>query len=219
MTPDRRKRLTLVAAILGSAVVFVDGTVVNVALPALREDLDAGLATQQWVVEAYLLTLGSLILLGGSMGDLYGRRRIFATGVAGFGVTSLLCGIAPGAGFLIAARGLQGVFGALLVPSSLAIITSTFHDHERAAAIGTWTAWTSAAIAVGPPLGGALVDAVSWRLIFLINVPFVLACLYLIAHAVPADELAAWLVARRQQAVATAAPGGAHEDERGQALG
>ncbi len=179
------KRVTLIATILGSAIVFVDGTVVNVALPALREDLDASLAEQQWIVEAFLLTLGSLVLVGGSLGDLYGRRRIFVLGVAGFGITSVLCAIAPSAEVLVAARALQGVAGALLVPSSLAIITDVFDEGERARAIGTWTAWTSAAIAVGPPLGGFLVDEVSWRMVFAINVPLVLACLVLTARAMP----------------------------------
>jgi EmrB/QacA subfamily drug resistance transporter len=178
-------RLTLVATILGSSIVFVDGTVVNVALPALRDDLGASLAGQQWVVEAYLLMLGSLVLVGGSLGDQLGRRKVFAIGVAGFGLTSLLCAVAPSTTFLIAARALQGVAGALLVPSSLAIITATFPPERRAVAIGSWTAWTSGAIAVGPPLGGLLVDAVSWRLVFAINVPLVLATLYLIARAVP----------------------------------
>jgi EmrB/QacA subfamily drug resistance transporter len=178
-------RLTLAATILGSAIVFVDGTVVNVALPALRDDLGASLAGQQWVVEAYLLTLGSLILVGGSLGDQLGRRKVFAVGVAAFGVTSLLCAVAPSTTLLIIARALQGVAGALLVPSSLAIITATFPHEQRAAAIGSWTAWTSAAIAVGPVLGGALVDAGSWRIVFAINVPLVLATLYLIHRAVP----------------------------------
>jgi EmrB/QacA subfamily drug resistance transporter len=181
----RAKRLTLIACILGSAIVFVDQTVVNVALPALREDLGASLADQQWVVEAYLLLLASLVLAGGSLGDLYGRRRIFRIGVAGFGAASLLCTIAPSVEVLIAARALQGAFGALLVPSSLAIITAVFAPDERAAAIGSWTAGTSAAIAVGPPLGGLLVDALSWRVIFAMNVPLVLVCLWLIARAVP----------------------------------
>ncbi|MEA2192849.1 MAG: hypothetical protein QOI73_2970 [Solirubrobacteraceae bacterium] len=181
----RAKRLTLIACILGSAIVFVDQTVVNVALPALREDLGASLADQQWVVEAYLLLLASLVLAGGSLGDLYGRRRIFQIGVAGFGAASLLCTIAPSVEVLIAARALQGAFGALLVPSSLAIITAVFAPDERAAAIGSWTAGTSAAIAVGPPLGGLLVDALSWRVIFAMNVPLVLVCLWLIARAVP----------------------------------
>jgi EmrB/QacA subfamily drug resistance transporter len=181
----RAKRLTLTACILGSAIVFVDQTVVNVALPALREDLGASLADQQWVVESYLLLLASLVLVGGSLGDLYGRRRIFAIGVAGFGTASLICAVAPSVTLLIVARALQGGFGALLVPSSLAIITAVFGPDERAAAIGSWTAGTSAAIAIGPPLGGLLVDTLSWRVIFAMNVPLVLVCLWLIARAVP----------------------------------
>jgi EmrB/QacA subfamily drug resistance transporter len=181
----RAKRLTLIACILGSAIVFVDQTVVNVALPALRDDLDASLAGQQWVVEAYLLLLASLVLVGGSLGDLHGRRRIFAIGTAGFGAASLICAVAPTIEVLVAARALQGAFGALLVPSSLAIITSVFGPDERAAAIGSWTAGTSAAIALGPPLGGLLVDALSWRVIFAMNVPLVLLCLWLIARHVP----------------------------------
>ncbi|HEV2775573.1 MAG TPA: MFS transporter [Solirubrobacteraceae bacterium] len=185
MNEARAKRLTLIACILGSAIVFVDQTVVNVALPALRDDLDASLADQQWVVEAYLLLLASLILVGGTLGDLYGRRRIFAIGTAGFGAASLICAIAPSVELLIGARALQGAFGALLVPSSLAIITTVFGPGERAAAIGSWTAGTSAAIAVGPPLGGLLVDVLSWRVIFALNVPLVLACLWLIREAVP----------------------------------
>jgi hypothetical protein len=116
---------------MGSAVVFLDGTVVNVALPAIREDLGSGLAAQQWVVEAYLLTLGALILVGGSLGDLFGRRRIFVVGLAGFGVTSVICAVSPTVELLIAARALQGIAGALLVPSSLAMITATFPDDER----------------------------------------------------------------------------------------
>ncbi|MBW3609798.1 MAG: MFS transporter, partial [Actinobacteria bacterium] len=183
MHGTRTQRLTLVACILGSAIVFVDGTVVNVALPAIRESLGASLAGQQWVVAAYLLLLASLILAGGSLGDLYGRRRIFALGVAGFGAASLLCALAPTVEVLIAARALQGAFGALLVPSSLAIIATVFGPEDRAAAIGAWTAGTSAAIAVGPPLGGLLVDTLSWRAIFALNVPFVLICLWLIARA------------------------------------
>jgi EmrB/QacA subfamily drug resistance transporter len=185
MDEARAKRLTLIACILGSAIVFVDQTVVNVALPALRADLDATLADQQWVVEAYLLLLASFVLAGGALGDLYGRRRIFAIGVAGFGASSLVCAVAPSVTVLIGARALQGAFGALLVPSSLAIITAVFTGPERAAAIGSWTAGTSAAVAFGPPLGGLLVDTVSWRMIFAINVPLVLACLVLIVRAVP----------------------------------
>ena len=185
MDEARAKRLTLIACILGSAIVFVDQTVVNVALPALREDLDASLSDQQWVVAVYLLLLASLILVGGSLGDLFGRRRIFAIGTAGFGAASLVCAIAPSVELLIGARALQGAFGALLVPSSLAIITAVFGPGERGAAIGSWTAGTSAAIALGPPLGGLLVDVLSWRVIFALNVPLVLACLWLIRTAVP----------------------------------
>jgi EmrB/QacA subfamily drug resistance transporter len=185
MDDARTRRLTLIACILGSAIVFVDQTVVNVALPALRADLDASLAGQQWVVEAYLLLLASLVLVGGSLGDLYGRRLVFAIGTAGFGVASLACAVAPSVEVLIAARALQGAAGALLVPSSLAIITAVFGPDERPAAIGSWTAGTSAAIAVGPPLGGLLVDLISWRMIFAMNVPLVVACLWLILRYVP----------------------------------
>jgi EmrB/QacA subfamily drug resistance transporter len=185
LATDRSKTLTLVACILGSAIVFLDGTVVNVALPRLRADLGASLADQQWIVESYLLTMGALVLVGGSLGDLLGRRRVFAVGVAGFGATSLMCAVAPDPGVLIAFRALQGVAAALLVPSTLAIITATFDGDERGAAIGSWTAWTSGAIAVGPPVGGLLVDAISWRVIFFMNVPLVLVCLWLIARAVP----------------------------------
>jgi EmrB/QacA subfamily drug resistance transporter len=184
------KRLTLIATILGSMVAFVDGTVVNVALPALRDDLGAGLTTQQWVVEAYLLTLGSLVLVGGSLGDLFGRRRVFMFGVAAFGAASLLCAVAPSGGFLIAARALQGVAGALLVPSSLAILTATFDEGERGAAIGSWTAWTGIAIVIGPLIGGALVDLGSWRTVFAINVPLVVMTLWMAARGVPESRTA-----------------------------
>ncbi len=199
------KRWTLIACILGSTIVFVDSSVVNVALPALQEDLDASLAGQQWVVEAYLLTLSALVLTGGSLGDLFGRRRIFALGVGGFGVTSILCAVSPSVELLVAARALQGIAGALLVPSTLAILTEVFRDpRERGAAIGSWTAWTSGAIAVGPPLGGVLVDAASWRLIFAINVPIVLATL--------------WLTVRHVPALPPAAGGDHHVDVTGSAL-
>jgi EmrB/QacA subfamily drug resistance transporter len=181
----RGQRLTLLAAILGSSAVFLDGTVVNVALPAIRSDLDTGLAEQQWIVEAYLLTLGSLILVGGSLGDILGRRLVFVWGLVGFGVTSALCAVAPGAVLLIVARALQGVAGALLVPSSLALITATFPGDERGAAIGSWTAWTGIAFVVGPLGGGALIELVSWRWIFAINVPLVLATLWLVRAGVP----------------------------------
>ncbi|MGZ4202305.1 MAG: DHA2 family efflux MFS transporter permease subunit [Thermoleophilaceae bacterium] len=179
-----RKQLTLIASILGSGIVFLDGSVVNVALPALREDLHAGLATQQWVVEGYLLTLSALLLVGGSLGDLLGRRRVFLFGLGGFGATSALCAVAPNAELLVAGRILQGVAGALLVPSSLAIITSCFEGEERGAAVGTWTAWTGIFFILGPLVGGFLIDAVSWRLIFAINLPLVAAAMMITARAV-----------------------------------
>jgi len=182
---DRRKRLALVAAIMGSFVAGLDATAVNVALPAIRAELGGGLAGQQWVSNAYLLALGSLILVGGSLGDVFGERRVFSIGVAGFGVVSLLCAIAPSIGFLIACRGLQGAFGALLMPSSLAVIVAAFPREERGGAIGSWTAWSGIATVIGPLAGGWLVDTVSWRLIFAINVPFVIATLMLISLAVP----------------------------------
>src|SRR3954463_15759765 len=144
------KRLTLVACALGSGIVFLDGTVVNVALPAIQRDLGAALASQQWIVEAYLLTLSSLLLVGGSLDDLFERRTVFAAGVAGFGVTSLLCAVAPSVEVLIAARALQGVTGALLVPSTLAIIMAAFPPAERGAAIGSWTAWAGISTVIGP---------------------------------------------------------------------
>ena len=179
------KRLTLIACILGSGIVFLDGTVVNVGLPAIQRDLGASLSSQEWVVEAYLLTLSSLLLVGGSLDDLFERRNVFAIGVAGFGVFSLACAVAPSVGVLIVARALQGVAGALLVPSTLAIVVATFAENERGAAIGTWTAWTGIATVIGPLGGGALIVAASWRWIFLINIPFVLLTLYLIKRAVP----------------------------------
>lgn len=182
---ERQKRLTLFACILGSAIVFIDGTVVNVALPAIGNDLNAGLADQQWIVEAYLLTLGSLILIGGSLSDLFGRRRVFALGVVLFGITSFCCAIAPSAVLLIAARGLQGIAGALLVPSTLATIVAVFPEAERGRAIGTWTAWSGISTVVGPLAGGALIDLASWRWVFALNLLPVAGTLYLIATALP----------------------------------
>ncbi|MGI8596262.1 MAG: DHA2 family efflux MFS transporter permease subunit, partial [Thermoleophilaceae bacterium] len=185
---DRVKRLTLVACILGSGIALLDGTIVNVALPAIDQDLGGGLAGQQWVVNGYLLILGSLILVGGSLGDVFGERRVFALGVALFGVTSLLCALASSIELLVGARALQGAAGALLTPSALAVIVSTFSREERGAAIGSWTAWGGIAAILGPLAGGELIHLASWRWIFLVNVPFVAICLGLIVAVIPVAE-------------------------------
>jgi EmrB/QacA subfamily drug resistance transporter len=179
------KRLTLLACILGSGIALLDGTVVNVALPTIQRALGGGLAAQQWVANGYLLTLGSLILIGGSLGDLFGERRVFALGVSGFGVASLAAALAPSVGALVAARALQGIAGALLVPSSLAVIVNTFPESERGAAIGSWTAWGAMFGVLGPLAGGELLAIASWRWIFLINVPLVIGCVVLIQVAIP----------------------------------
>jgi EmrB/QacA subfamily drug resistance transporter len=170
---SRQQRLTLVATILGSTVVFLDGTIVNVALPSLGRELNAGLAGQQWVVEAYMLTMVSLLLVGGSLGDQFGRKRLFVIGLAAFGATSILCALAPSEEFLVGARALQGIAGALLVPGSLAIVAATFAGEERGKAVGTWTAWTGIATVFGPAGGGALVGLISWRAIFWVNIPLI----------------------------------------------
>jgi EmrB/QacA subfamily drug resistance transporter len=183
-----RRRTALVATILGSGIVFLDGTIITVGLPAIERDLGGGLASQQWVVNAYLLTLGSLILIGGSLADLYGERRIFALGVAGFGIASVLCALAPTIETLVAARALQGAVGALLTPASLAVIAVMYSEEERGAAIGTWTAWAGIATVIGPLAGGQIVDVTSWRWIFAVNVPFVLATLALINISIPPLE-------------------------------
>ena len=181
----RTKRLTLIACIMGSGIVLLDGTVVNVALPTIQRALGGGLAAQQWVVNGYLLTLSSLILIGGSLGDLFGERRVFALGVSGFGAASLACALSPTIGVLVAMRALQGVAGALLVPSSLAVIVNTFPKDERGAAIGSWTAWGAIAGVLGPLAGGELLAIGSWRWLFVINIPLAAACVVLILFVVP----------------------------------
>jgi EmrB/QacA subfamily drug resistance transporter len=180
-----QKRLVLVAAILGTTVVTVDSTVVNVALPAIADDLGGGLAGQQWTSNAYLVTLGSLLLIGGSLGDLYGERRVFALGVGGFGITSLFCAVAPTIELLVVARALQGVCGALLTPAALAVIVAVFPPDERGKAVGAWTAWGGIGTVLGPLIGGQLVDTASWRWIFAINIPIVLVTLWLVFRVVP----------------------------------
>jgi EmrB/QacA subfamily drug resistance transporter len=179
-TSARTKSLVLVAAILGTTVVTVDSTVVNVALPAIADDLGGGLAGQQWTANAYLVTLSSLILIGGSLGDLFGARRVFMIGVGGFGLTSLFCAVAPTIELLVVARALQGVFGALLTPAALAVIVATFPPDERGRAVGAWTAWGGIGTVLGPLIGGQLVDSASWRWIFAINIPVVLVTLALV---------------------------------------
>jgi EmrB/QacA subfamily drug resistance transporter len=163
---------------------FLDGTIVNVALPSIGADLDAGLAGLQWILNGYLVTLTALLLLGGSLGDRFGRRRVFDLGVVVFAVASVLCGLAPSTPVLVGARALQGVGGAMLVPGSLALLTATMHPDHRARAVGAWSGLTGVASAIGPFVGGWLVDAASWRWAFLLNVPIGLAVLWA-ARAVP----------------------------------
>jgi EmrB/QacA subfamily drug resistance transporter len=176
----KQQRLVLVVSILASFVAFLDSAIVNVALPSMQSDLGGGLSAQQWVVDAYMLTLGSFILIAGSLSDLFGRKKILNLGLLGFGVASLLCAIAPSSEFLIGARALQGVAGALLVPSSLALIIATFSGTAQGKAIGSWTAWTGIAFIIGPLLGGILVDSSSWRWIFAINILPIAITLYLL---------------------------------------
>jgi EmrB/QacA subfamily drug resistance transporter len=177
---SKQQRLVLVVSVLASFVAFLDGSIVNVALPAIQRELGGGLSAQQWIVDAYLLTLGSFILIAGSLSDLLGRKRILTLGLLGFGVASLMCAVAPNSGFLVAFRALQGIAGALLVPSSLAIIISSFSGAAQGKAIGSWTAWTGISFILGPLVGGALVDQASWRWIFAINVLPIAVTLYLL---------------------------------------
>ena len=178
-------RWVLAGMVLGSGIASLDATVVNVALPRLGEDLGSDFAGLQWVLNGYTLTLASLILVGGALGDRLGRRRVFIVGVVWFAVASLLCGVAPNIGLLVAARMLQGVGGALLTPGSLAIIQASFHPDDRAKAIGAWSGFGGVTTAIGPFLGGYLVDAASWRWIFLLNLPLAALVLWIAAKHVP----------------------------------
>lgn len=180
MTP--RQRSVLVVAVLASFVAFLDGSIITVALPAISRELGGGLPLQQWIVDGYLLSLGALILVAGSLSDTFGRVRVLRAGLIWFGVTSLACAVAPWGIALIVARVLQGVAAALLVPSSLALITSNFSGVGQAKAIGTWTGWTGIAGIIGPLVGGILVDTASWRLVFAINVVPIVVTLFFLAR-------------------------------------
>lgn len=175
MNDEQQKRWTLVAATLGLSVTILDETVVFLALPAIERDLGIGLSGQQWVVNGYLLTLSALLLVGGALADLLGRRRFFLIGLSGFGAASLAAALSPSGGFLIGARLTQGFFAALVMPTTLAILTATFRGEERGAAIGSWAAWSGVAAAVGPLVGGVLIGALSWRWIFVLSLPIVAA--------------------------------------------
>ena len=187
----RYRPFVLAATILGSSMAFIDGTVVHIALPAIEHDLNASMPAMQWVVNAYTLLLGSLLLVGGSAGDRFGRRRLFCIGVAVFTVASVACGLAPDSTTLILARALQGLGGALLVPGSLAIIGATFPSAERGRAIGTWAGFAALTTAAGPVLGGWLVDVLSWRAIFFLNVPLAAVTVALALRYVPESRSAA----------------------------
>ncbi|TDO50723.1 EmrB/QacA subfamily drug resistance transporter [Kribbella sp. VKM Ac-2527] len=188
-----RARWVLAATALGSGMAFLDGTVVNVALPAMGEDLDADMAGLQWIVNGYMLMLAALILLSGSLGDRLGRRRTFVAGVIWFALASLVCAVAPNLEVMVAGRILQGIGGALLTPGSLAILQTTFAHSDRSKAVGAWSGLTSVAAAVGPFVGGSLVDSGSWRWIFLLNLPIALVTVLITLRHVPEtrDETAA----------------------------
>ncbi|MFF4314849.1 MFS transporter [Streptomyces sp. 900105755] len=175
----------LITTVLGSSMALLDSTVVNVALPRIGDDLDASLSALQWTINAYMLTLAGLILLGGSLGDQYGRRKIFVIGVVWFAAASLMCGLAPTDAVLIGARALQGIGGALLTPGSLALIQASFHPDDRARAVGLWSGFGGIGAAVGPFLGGWLVDGPGWRWVFLLNVPLALLCVPVALRHVP----------------------------------
>lgn len=186
-TKEKGTRWILPVVILGSSLSFIDSSVVNVALPAMQGSLQAPLSTMQWVVNGYMLMLASLILPGGSAADRFGRRRMFLVGLCGFAVASLACGVAPGIGWLIAARCAQGLAAALLVPASLAILGSAFSGEARGRAIGTWAGAAALTTALGPPLGGWLVDALNWRAIFFVNLPIAVLA-FVLALKIPADR-------------------------------
>ncbi len=188
---ERSKPWVLAATILGSSLAFIDSTVVTVALPAIQADLATSVAAAQWVVNAYLLLLGALILVGGAAGDRFGRRRIFILGIILFTVASAACGLAPNTAILIAARAVQVIGGALLVPESLAIISAAFPEAERGKAIGTWAGFSALTTALGPVLGGTLVDALSWRAVFFINVPLALVAVAIALRHVPESRAGA----------------------------
>jgi EmrB/QacA subfamily drug resistance transporter len=183
--PSRTETWILAATILGSSMAFIDGSVVNVALPALQADFHASVADVQWVIEAYSLFLSCLILVGGSLGDKYGRRRIYAVGVSLFTATSVVCGLAQSINMLIVARAVQGIGGALLVPGSLAIISASFSEEQRGRAIGTWSGFSAITSAAGPLVGGFLIQSISWRAIFFVNVPLAVAVLAILFRHVP----------------------------------
>ena len=174
-----KKSLALIATIIGSGMAVLDGFVVNLALPRIALGLHAGFSDLQWIVDGYLLSLSSLILLGGSLGDIFGRKRIYLIGLYGFTFCSLLCGLAPNIDFLIGFRILQGIFGALLVPGGLAIINTNFSKKERGRAIGRWSAWLAILVPIGPLVGGYIIGVSSWRWIFFINLPLGIVCGYL----------------------------------------
>jgi EmrB/QacA subfamily drug resistance transporter len=188
---ERSKPWVLAATILGSSMAFIDGSAVNVALPAIQTNLAASAAAMQWVVNAYLLMLGALILVGGAAGDRFGRRRIFVLGIALFTAASIGCGFAPSAAILVVARMVQGIGGAMLVPGSLAIISATFSKKERGKAIGTWAGFAALTGMLGPVLGGTLVDTLSWRAVFVINLPIALATIAVTLRHVPESRIAA----------------------------
>ncbi|OLZ64431.1 MFS transporter [Streptomyces sp. IMTB 2501] len=210
---SRQGKWILLTTVLGSSMALLDSTVVNVALPRIGRDLGASLTALQWTVNAYMVTLAGLILLGGSLGDHYGRRKIFVLGVVWFAAASLLCGVAPSPGILIAARALQGIGGALLTPGSLAIIQATFHPDDRSRAVGLWSGFGGIGAAVGPFLGGWLVAGPGWRWVFLLNVPLALLCVPVALRHVPESAQGTSPLERGRE------PGGGGEHARFDALG